>query len=278
MPKREKFAEPWKEWSESWKEITHPSRPCQKNLRDYKRFFVQAVKGRKYPNVLMFGATPELRDLLAKYPTVETTIVDINMEMILAMTELMQYKEKASEEIWVKADWLRAPLKEGYYDVLFGDYILENLPYKKQSKFFKKCYQLLKKGGCFITRFYAQYPGCKEPDFKELLREYSKKKFDLQNFENFWTRATFYSNLRKGRKLNTKFFLEELKKYNKNPTIKQTYKKAKEILPPSKEWTYWNWQKDKWMLEKYFVVGDKAAEPKRSISYNWGYILKLKKK
>ncbi len=45
-----------------------------------------------------------------------------------------------------------------------------------------------------------------------------------------------------------------------------------------KEWTYFNWEKDKWMLLKYFRVKDKSPEPRNSTCYNWGYVMQLERK
>jgi len=278
MPNKEKFAQPWKKWARDWKKLTHPSRPCQKNIRDYTRFLKEAIKGKKEARALVFGATPEIRDMLAQFPQIEVTVVDINIEMILAMTELMKHKDKANEEAWLRSDWLRDPLKNNYYDVAFGDYIFENLPHKKQPLLFKRAHDLLKKNGYFITRFYADYPESKTRDFEGLVLDYIKQRPTAQNFENFWSAGLFYSNARKEHILGVNIFLEELKKYTKHPKIKMVYQKASELLPKDKEWTYFNWQRDKWMLEKYFILEKKAAEPKKSTAYNWGYVLKLKRR
>ncbi len=227
--KREKFIEPWKEWAKMWKKLKHPTRPCRKNIQDYEKYLKEAIKGKKSPKALVFGATPEIRDLLACYPKVKVTIVDSNLEMIIAMTELMHNKKETDKEIWVKSNWLSAPLRENEYDVLFGDYILENVLRANQPVFFKKAHRLLKFNGYFLTRFYADFPESKTHNFNVLLKEYLEKGYSVQNFEDFWTRGTFYSNLNKNYKIGTNLFFAELKKYIKDPRVKRAYKKAKEI-------------------------------------------------
>lgn len=280
MPKKkqEKFAEPWKNIAAVWKSLKHPARPCKKNIRDYKKFIDEVIAKKKFARVLVFGATPELRDILAQYHNIEITIVDFNIEMILGMTELMKYKEKTSREIWLKSDWLKAPLKENHYDVLLGDALFQNLPRLKHPFFVEKCYKLLKRGGYFITRLCAKYPGAKVYKFKDLLKDYIKGNPNFENFDDFWTIALFCSNIGKNHRTGINLLLKETKKYIQDPKVKKLYKKIRMTFPKNKEWTYSNWEKDKGVIEKYFVLKDSAEEPKRAKDYHWARILKLKKK
>ena len=248
--KQEKFANPWREIAKHWEKIKYPARPSKKNVRDYKRFLDEVILKKKNPRILVFGATPELRDILAQYHNIEITVVDFNMEMILAMTKLMKYKEKTSKETWVKSDWLKVPLKENYYDVLLGDCLLQNVPRLKQLFFLEKCHKFLKKGGYFITKIGAKYPGAKVYEFKNLLKEYLQKDSNLKSFNDFWSIALFCSNIGKNHRTGIKLLLKELQKYIQNSKIKKLYEKVRKTFPKDKEWTYLDWEKDKWMIEK----------------------------
>lgn len=272
------FSQPWKKWAETWKKMKPPTRPGRKNLQDYKKFLNQAISGKRHPKALLFGATPELRDLLAQYPNIEIVVVDINFEMILAMTELMKHKNKARHEVWLKADWLKAPLREKYFDVLLGDLILENLPKERQAQLFQKAHLLLTKGGYFITRFFAKFSESKIYDFEDLIAVYKKKEVSPQSLENLWGIGVFFAGLVKNGKVNTKFFFEKLKNYIQDSCIQNYFLKLKKILPQEKEWSYFVWQKEKRMIEKYFVIKSGSPEPKSSIAYNWVYIFNLRKK
>jgi len=83
----------WKSLSEVWGDLKPPMRPSPGEVLVYERFLKQAIKkiGKK-PKVLLFGATPELRDLFAKYD-LEVTMVDLNPEMVKAMNKLVSQKK-----------------------------------------------------------------------------------------------------------------------------------------------------------------------------------------
>lgn len=172
MPKQEKFTQPWKEFAMRWqKYYTPPGRPSKQAIKVYKRFVIKAIKGVRNPKGLVFGSTPELRDLLAELG-LEVTIIDINLEMILAMSELT--KRKNLDEIIVKADWLSNPLDSHYYDVVLGDLVLSNIPPKKQPNFLKEIKRLLKQNGHWITKLEVVPNKWKIDDFNKLINEFAR--------------------------------------------------------------------------------------------------------
>ncbi|MDD5627398.1 MAG: class I SAM-dependent methyltransferase [Patescibacteria group bacterium] len=138
-----------------WYKMKPPIRPSSADLKIYNQFLHNAVKGQKSPKVLILGATPELRDLAAKY-TKEVTVVDVNLEMILAMTKLM--RKKNPSEIWVKANWLSMPLAHNYYDVILGDGVVNNVAWSEVNIFWKHLAQILKPNGKFTTRILFYIP------------------------------------------------------------------------------------------------------------------------
>lgn len=82
---KKKFAEPWKEFASRWqKYYTPPGRPSRAAIKVYKDYTRKAIKGIKNPKVLVLGSTPELRDLPHELKA-EVTLIDINLEMILAI-------------------------------------------------------------------------------------------------------------------------------------------------------------------------------------------------
>src|SRR5215467_8440148 len=66
--------------------------------------------------ILVLGATPELRAMLADFPGVRVTIIDCVLPMIQAMTALVD--AESLNEIWIRGDWLTAPLPSHYFDVV----------------------------------------------------------------------------------------------------------------------------------------------------------------
>ncbi len=149
--KQEKFATPWKAFAARWqKYYTPPGRPSKQAITVYSRFARQAFIGlKRKPRALVLGATPELRDILARLKA-EVSIIDINMEMILAMSKLM--KKKNPNEIIVKGNWVKMPFASNYYDLVMGDIVLPNVPGPEQNKFLKEIKRVLKPRGYFITK------------------------------------------------------------------------------------------------------------------------------
>ena len=82
MVKKEKFAEPWKEFAARWERYyTPPGRPSKQAINTYKEFTSKAIAGAaRQPRTLVLGSTPELRDLLQELKC-QVAIVDINLEI-----------------------------------------------------------------------------------------------------------------------------------------------------------------------------------------------------
>ncbi len=147
---KESFTQPWKEFAKRWeKYYTPPGRPSKEAIKYYIKFAKLATKNLKTKRALVLGSTPELRDLLFEL-NFEVTIIDVNMEMILAMSELTKHKNP--DEVIVRASWTEMPLDSDYYDIVLGDIVLSNIPEKKQEQFLKEIRRVLKKKGYWITK------------------------------------------------------------------------------------------------------------------------------
>ncbi len=145
----------WLRIAQNWRQVQSPVRPSLDELKIYDQFLHNAVRNLKALKILVLGATPELRDLAAKY-TKEVTVVDANLEMILAMTALM--KSKNNREIWAQANWLTMPLSHNYYDVILGDAVVSNVTWRDAHLFWKHLAEVLKPNGKFITRIFVYRP------------------------------------------------------------------------------------------------------------------------
>ncbi|MBU4246100.1 MAG: class I SAM-dependent methyltransferase [Nanoarchaeota archaeon] len=163
----------WKQIAEMWNVyFTSPSRISTDEVEKYREWLKQLNNECKPLKALVLGATPELRDALNEFGY-ETTIIDINLEMILAMNSLLKIKNP--NEILVRANWLENPLQSGYFDAIVGDAILPNVPWNKRDALLSEVKRLLKPDGIFITRAFC-VP--REKPFKntdELLKKFSKK-------------------------------------------------------------------------------------------------------
>ncbi len=102
------------------------------------------VKGK---DVLVLGATPEIRDLLAELK-MKVTVLDISPSMVKAMTSLKKYKNK--ENIIIDS-WLTARLDKKY-DLVIGDSVVNNVPLEKLDGFFYQVGNFLHNDGVFICQ------------------------------------------------------------------------------------------------------------------------------
>jgi len=178
-------AEPWKEFAVRWRDLyTAPGRPSLPDIRVYRAFVEDATRDTDgAPRVLVLGATPELRNFLHEM-NCEVTIVDVNMEMILAMTELI--KDKNAKEMVLRADWGEMPLSDNYFDVVIGDLVIPNVLPEKRDAFVKRVHSVLKPGGAFVTRVFLPLDvGTEEAGEQVLVRYANIPKAETRSHEMF---------------------------------------------------------------------------------------------
>lgn len=164
----------WKQIANRWeKYFTPPSRPSVGEVKKYKDWLVYISKYKKGLNALVLGATPELRDLLNQLGF-RSHVIDINIEMILALEGLVKHKN--SEEVLIKANWLKNPLGDLYFDVILGDAVIPNLPWEQREVFYKEIKRLLKPKGYFLNRAFFAPARKRYLAIEDILKVFSKKK------------------------------------------------------------------------------------------------------
>lgn len=143
----------WKQIADMWNVyFTSPSRISLEEAKKYREWLKQLKNNSKPLKALVLGATPELRDALNELGY-ETTAIDINLEMILAMNSLM--KTSNPKEILVRANWLDNPLQSGYFNIIVGDAVLPNIPWNKRKALLSEIKRLLSPNGIFLTRAFC---------------------------------------------------------------------------------------------------------------------------
>lgn len=171
--------------AQHWKIISDPPvRPSKKEVEIYEKLFKRLVKGEE-KNVLIFGATPELRDLALKYKT-NVTSADISLEMLNAMNLLME--QDWHKEIILKCDWLKMPLQDNCYDIAMGDNYLNMLRWLQFEPMVKETHRLLKPGGNLITAVLI-YSG-ESRSIEELTKLYEKGQLTIGDLLSFSMDAT----------------------------------------------------------------------------------------
>lgn len=167
---------PWQQVAYMWKNyFTVPSRISSQEIQRYREWLNTINKDRKPLRGLVLGATPELRDALSDLGYVLYSI-DINLDMFLAMDELLNNKNP--NEVLIKANWLDNPLADNYFDVILGDAVLPNIPWEERLHLLLEVKRLLKPNGVFLTRAFCA-PDKKHFSTTEDILEHFLKKDQL---------------------------------------------------------------------------------------------------
>jgi len=142
----------WDEGSRYWSSFAKPLRPSRDDISRYRSYLKEAIALPYAPKVLLLGATPELRDVLAEfYQTAQVYIIDFSAAMFM-MTSKKLRVANADRELWIKTNWMDTRLPENFFDVIIGDLILQQFPAPSISDALTRIAQLLKTNGTFIFR------------------------------------------------------------------------------------------------------------------------------
>src|SRR3989344_1470559 len=134
----------WEKRSSIWNKIAHPLRPSRGDLKIYELLASEKLSA----NILLLGATPELRDLGAK-KNGHITVVDLNGAVIHKMSKFLKIAN-SQRETWVESDWRNINFKEGSFDLVIGDLILWLLSLADQKILIKNIHRALSPEGLFI--------------------------------------------------------------------------------------------------------------------------------
>lgn len=236
------FTEPWKQFAESWQRITSPGRPTPEEIEIYLNFSKPLLE-RHEPRVLIMGATPELREMLAPYQeSAQITLADINIEMIQAMTSLVENPNK--NEIWIRSNWLEVPVPENYFDLILADFTYENLPFELQDRYFANITRWLKQDGKYVGRTRVYKPSYQPLPIEELLTYCQEKEVTPELANLFYDTGTFFTGEMTTKAARVDQFLEKLSSYlspegkyihpNENVTHLLNY--SRYLYPTEKMW------------------------------------------
>lgn len=257
----------WLNLAKKWQLVKPPIRPSKEDLKIYEKLL---KKNKIRNNILILGATPELRELALKYGK-QIVVCDINLNMILAMTELMRHKNK--KEIWIKADWVSVPLKHNHFDAILGDVINTNVGWEKINIFHKHLANILKPKGIFVTRsFFATSKERAIKIFEAIIKNITKKKKPtLKDLAHLKIALEILSyNPRKkivtiGPKFYQKIYNTYIKKYKVSPKkrklILSRLLKLYSLSKIDKSWRAPTENEDDKLLKRYFKIAEKIYSP-----------------
>jgi 2-polyprenyl-3-methyl-5-hydroxy-6-metoxy-1,4-benzoquinol methylase len=250
----EKTINPWEYMCERWSLFAPPGRPSKQDVENFKKLLYRSFsqKSNEQFNVLVLGATPEIRDMLAEDKRISVTLVDITFDMLISMTHLM--KNKNPNEIRVKANWLTVPLKEGYFDAVLSDLVICNVAAGDHNQFYRKILELMKPDGHWINRVYVIDKNTQIRTLDQLLEQYSQKEtITKEDINNFRSTAGLIAWNREEKLLDWSLLLEEMEKYYINGKFVHSSPKVETIL----EGTY---ELFKPFDKKYFLDTEEGTE------------------
>lgn len=199
----------WPTFLKNWKYYHCPGKPSKDDLRIVERW----LKKLKAKRVLILGSTPQLRDLTAKLK-LETTVMDMQMEMLQGMKQYM--KRKNVQERIIRSDWLTAPLEEGYFDAVLGDLIMENIPHAHKVPLLKNISRWLKPGGYFITKVFFVPEGYEQIDPLPVINYIARLPRNENRQSELFVHMYFYGYDKRKKTLFTNVVTKLIRKYDKN--------------------------------------------------------------
>ncbi len=172
----------WDNYVKFWEKISYPFRPNPKQIAFYEKYLKQYIVKKQNPKILIFGSTPEIRDLCSKLK-LPATLFDFNEGMYYGMVKLM--KRKPYQEKFVQGKWedVLRYFKKDEFDIIFADEIHTNIIIKLWDKNLKDIAQILKKNGLyFFSNIVMNFD--KSITFEELVKKYKVDKKYFDNYQN----------------------------------------------------------------------------------------------
>jgi len=161
-----------------WEKTREPIRPSESELHFYESF-VTKISGLENPEMLILGATPELRDMGIKYG-MKPVCADIEKPIWETMKHFM--KEQGEEEL-ILCDWLELP-EDRKFDLILGDGPFNMLAEEKGDPFFESVAKVTKDDGLIVQRIITFNDKLTLEDFKRAVRDFRGNHSELSLYAN----------------------------------------------------------------------------------------------
>ncbi|MBI4453007.1 class I SAM-dependent methyltransferase [Candidatus Woesearchaeota archaeon] len=174
-------------------EIRGPPRvPTQAELKFYGKYLAEVKKISKRRNMLILGATPELRDI-ALDNGFNCCSVELNKDVAEKLSEIMKNKNNPRDKVII-GDWLEMDKKSEFFnlfDIVLGDAPFINLATTEDNeKLAEILSKVIAKGGYFVTRQVVWTDTFKPKEKHGLIKAFRNKEIcwqDLFMELRFWT-------------------------------------------------------------------------------------------
>jgi len=195
-----------KEIAKMLEQIGFPARPTKNQLLLYKETIYKTCKAQKNPEVLVLGATPELRDISIKHGC-KVTAISPGQTALAAMTYLMKYKNHPCNNT-IESNWLNMPLANNTYNLVLTDIALTCNPCENHEPILQEVHRVLKPGGVFFLRSFDMLDHEKKPDAFDLIDQWRTGKICANDFIYISSRASLEKNNNINQARNLKLFKE----------------------------------------------------------------------
>ncbi|MBD3313246.1 methyltransferase domain-containing protein [Candidatus Woesearchaeota archaeon] len=268
-----RYSEPWNEFAGMYSYYTSPTTPSRKDLDMIRDEVMSMISEKGRPDALILGCTAGYRKMLARHG-IHADLADLNRKMLDINNESL--KGISMDEGFIRCDWRDMNLKKKY-DIILGDFAVNNIHKKDKSRFYRNIIRHLKDDGSFITRIAVQP---KKPLRKEqVFRMYRNKRISRKSLNELHWDAIFNLGLdsRKGAAENRKGFAE-LSDYGNNRHMEKWVSAYSEKFPTvEKEWSMLKEAEQDKELKRHFRIIRKS----RSDDYKYSgicptYVLKRK--
>lgn len=176
----------WDKIGKNYSQIIAPIRPTLGDCQVYGEMIATCLKGKKQPQIMVMGSTPELRRVLYTYEYLagaEVFCFDMHENMYRAMSGFV-IKGRHFNERYVRRSWLDTKMKSESLDLVVGDEVICNVPSKNHEELFREISRILKKDGVWITRHNYFLRADREAKVQEILEriaaEVSRGSMDVQ--------------------------------------------------------------------------------------------------
>lgn len=263
------YLDPWKGYAERYEKLYWaPGKPTADDMRILNMFMRDVINKNRLGKVkiLILGATPAVRDEIAKFDC-EITIIDATKEMIGEMTRLTTHKKK---ETFVEGDWLKMQFPDEEFDFVVGDLVLGNIHGEGKDLFLREVNRVIKPGGYWITRVYYFPINWKKLTTEEVFEKFSALEYDINKSMELFMFLLYNTYDAEKHEVYTSMIKEELSKYWKDG--KYSYpedKKIEKLLnsqyemwkPFEKTWhTGTKEEVYSWISEYFEIVGEGYAK------------------
>jgi ubiquinone/menaquinone biosynthesis C-methylase UbiE len=253
-------AVPWLNFAKNWEELTTPCRPTLGECAIFGKGVKKALENSddELKRILILGSTPELRDLVSDCKA-QVVLLDINLDMMLAMSELT--KKKNPDEIWVRAGWTATPLQTEGFDCILGDFTVGNLPLEHHEAYYANVHRMLKPTGLYLERIWC----CRNSDTPMTLDQVedvlSKMPVNLLSLNLMWELGTFFVIPRfETQEIRVQNFVDKMNAYADahtdfaNSTMGKLWQMSDHLFPHAKRW--WMRERKEWnaLTSQWFTI------------------------